>query len=577
MRIDRRRAVGLGLAGAALAAGSVRARAAAGHAANSEGTTGAASASPAFRAAVEDIRRYAARHVAAYGLPGMIVSVVGPDGAGATLALGANAIGAAPIRPGQLFQIGSISKSLTALCVFRLVEAGKLSLDTDARTLLPGVPWPDGPAITVQHLLNHSSGLPDDAPVFPAGPQRLWRGFEPGTQWSYSNLGFMLLGQIVERLEGRPFPEALRAGVLDPLGMRQSRPAILNQDRALYADGYAPLYGDRPAPLRGPLTAAAWTEMQEGSGSVASTAADMGRYLRYLIAAGQGRGAPLLSDEAARRYATATIAAPDWAGPEPRYANGLALIALGGHSVLQHTGGMLSFNSSLHADPAAGVGAFASTNVGMIDYRPRDVTAYAVLRVRAALEGTAAPEPPAAPPPAPSLAAYAGRYVGRDGAALRVEPRPDGAAVLGDHQPPIAVEAAGDDLLIARDPARTPFAFVFLRQGETVERLWWGGEEFVRAGAGDPEAAFTAPTPPSIARLTGHYATNDPWSSDLRVTARGETLFVNDVVPLAPLGGDLYRMGDKAWSPERVLFDAVVDGRPTRAIGSGAVRVRRTL
>jgi D-alanyl-D-alanine carboxypeptidase len=566
MTIHRRGVMGLGLAGAALAARVVDAQ-------PTEGVSG----SPAVRAAIEDIRRYAAAHVAGYGLPGMIVAVVAPGGVTATMQLGRSDERRAPIRPDQLFQVGSISKSFTALCVYQLVEARKLSLSTDARTLLPEVPWPEGPAITIQQLLNHSSGLPDDAPMFPQGPQRLWRGYEPASHWSYSNLGFALLSTIVERVEGRPFAAVLQARVLDPLGMRKTRPAILNADRALYAGGHAPLYGDRSWPLRGPLTAAAWTEMQEGSGCVASTAADMALYLRYLIAAGQGHGAPLLSDAGARRFTTATVAAPDWSGPDASYANGLAVIRLNGHEVLQHTGGMLSFNSCLHADPAGGVGAFASTNVGMIDYRPRDVTAYAVLRLRAALEGTPAPKPPPAPPEPPPVTPYLGRYASRSGAALQIVAGQGELRVVCDGQAPIVVEPSDENLLIASEPSHTPFAFVFRRTGGKVVRLWWGGEEFVRSGADGPVAAFTTPAPRELARLTGHYASNDPWVGGLRITAQGDRLYVDDLTPLTALGGGLYRVGEKDWSPERILFDAPVDGRPTRAIGSGAVRTRQSL
>ena len=140
-------------------------------------------------------------------------------------------------EPTRLFQIGSISKSFTALCIFRLMEAGKLSLDDDVRDLLPGAPLPPGKT-SVQSLLNHSSGLPDDAPLFPRGGDgRLWRGFEPGAQWSYSNLGFLMLGLIVERLEGQPLAQVIQARILQPLGMNATKGSILTGDRAAYAQG----------------------------------------------------------------------------------------------------------------------------------------------------------------------------------------------------------------------------------------------------------------------------------------------------------------------------------------------------
>jgi CubicO group peptidase (beta-lactamase class C family) len=192
MDMHRRALVGLGVAGATLAAAA--------RAGSAPDPTTAVSvegdAAGRYAAAIEDIRAYAAQHVAVYGLPGLTVSLVAPEGATALMRFGyAEVENRTPLRADHLFLVGSISKSFTALCIFQLMEAGKLRLDTDVGDLLPGVPLPGGSRITVQNLLNHSSGLPDDAPMFPRGGDgRLWRGFESGSQWSYSNLGFLMLG-----------------------------------------------------------------------------------------------------------------------------------------------------------------------------------------------------------------------------------------------------------------------------------------------------------------------------------------------------------------------------------------------
>src|SRR6185369_10734497 len=99
---------------------------------------------------LEDIRVYAARHVEAYGLPGLTLAVVVPGGAPAFMRFGnANIDRREPVGPDHLFQIGSISKSFTALCIFRLMEDGKLKLKDDIRTYLPDAPLPAGPTITI--------------------------------------------------------------------------------------------------------------------------------------------------------------------------------------------------------------------------------------------------------------------------------------------------------------------------------------------------------------------------------------------------------------------------------------------
>ena len=530
-----------------------------------------------YAAALEDIRAYAARHLGVYGLPGLTLAVVAPGGVAGFMRFGySNPEARTPVGPGHLFQIGSISKSFTAICIFQLIEAGKLRLDSDARELLPGAPWPDGPT-TIQHLLNHSSGLPDDAPLFPrGGDERLWRGFAPGARWSYSNLGFLILGEILERLDGEPLAEVLQRRVLRPLSMTATRGAILTGDRALYADGHDPFYADRGFPRNGPLGPGPWTDMTAGSGCVASTAADMARYCRWLIAAGHGEGAPLLSDAAARRFTTATIEAPGWGIAGARYANGLAVVDVGGRPLLHHTGGMLAFNSSIHADPQAGVAAFASTNLGLAPYRPRDITAYACERLRVVVEGGLPPMPPAAPPKPPELGDYLGRYEARDGRRLAISAAPDGRAVVQFGDAASRFELAAPDVLIAASPQSTPEPLVFRRTGKAVARAWHAGSEYVRLQDERRVAGFSPATSAALMALTGHYVSDDPWAGGFRVTAQGEALFLDDIAPLAALPGGIFRIGDSDWSPERLRFEALLDGRPQRAVRSGVDYLRRS-
>jgi len=214
MSLDRRSVLGLALASAGLATATEAAVAPVGVEISGGGAH-------RYAQALIDIQRYGALHRQANALPGLTLALVDRQGFTAFMRFGyADLDRREPVRADHLFQIGSISKSFAALCVYRLIEAGKISLDTNVQDLLPEVPLPGGSRITVQSLLNHSSGLPDDAPIFPrGGDQRLWRGYETGTHWSYSNLGYQLLGQIVARQHGRPYGEVVRLEVLGPLGI----------------------------------------------------------------------------------------------------------------------------------------------------------------------------------------------------------------------------------------------------------------------------------------------------------------------------------------------------------------------
>jgi CubicO group peptidase (beta-lactamase class C family) len=568
MRVGRRSVLGLGLA--AGVAGAAAAASRAGPRIDLNGRP-----DPAFMSAVTEVADYAAQHVEAYGLPGLTLCLVGPGGTTALVRLGdAQLERAEPVGPDHLFQIGSISKSLTALAVYRLVEAGKLRLEDDAAALLPGVPLPAGGGIQLRHLLDHSSGLPDDAPVFPrGGDQRLWQGYAPGSHWSYSNLGFMLLSQIVARRAGKPFPDALAELVLRPLGMTATRPAILSRDRASYAEAYAPFYPDRPHPRAGRLAHAPWVDVTHGAGSVAATAGDMALYVRWLIrAASSGDGAPLLSKAGAARYFTATADAPGWA-KDARYGAGLAHVLVDGRPMLHHTGGMIGFSSSIHVDPAAGVGCFASSNVGGIDYRPRQITAWACQRVRAATEGTPAPAPPPAPPRPEGLGDYAGTWADSMGKGFVIEVRDDHLTATMEARP-YRLESVGPEAFMPAE-ASSNMPLVFRREGTAIVRAWWGATEYLPVRDGRAVGHFSARAPAGLQRLAGTYECDDPWRGTFHVVAQGAALTIDGVMPLTPLPDGGFRVGEEAWSPERLSFDAEIDGVPQRAVVSGVDFLRR--
>ncbi len=140
----------------------------------------------------------------------------------------------APVTATTMFQSGSLGKMFTAAGVMTMVERGELSLDASIRRYLPDAPaaWD---AITVRHLLSHTSGIPDYT-----GDQMDYRRdfteaqlaalaytlpleFAPGTRWNYSNTGYVLLGIIMSRVSGHPYWELLRERVFTPAGMPSAR------------------------------------------------------------------------------------------------------------------------------------------------------------------------------------------------------------------------------------------------------------------------------------------------------------------------------------------------------------------
>jgi len=139
-----------------------------------------------------------------------------------------------------VFEAGSVSKQFTAAAVLALVDAGKLKLDADVRTIIPELP-DYGRVITVDQLLNHTSGLRDWGAVLGlAGWPRTTRtnsqkdflfvaarqkalNFEPGAESSYTNTGYNLLTEIVSRISGKSLAEFSRETFFAPLGMTHTQ------------------------------------------------------------------------------------------------------------------------------------------------------------------------------------------------------------------------------------------------------------------------------------------------------------------------------------------------------------------
>lgn len=145
-----------------------------------------------------------------------------------------------PNRPETVFEAGSVSKQFTAAAVLALVDAGKLTLDTDVRKIIPELP-DYGRVITVDQLLNHTSGLRDWGAVAGlAGWPRTTRvhtqkdalniivkqkalNFEPGAESSYTNTGYNLLTEIVQRVSGKSLADYSQDTFFKPLGMTHSQ------------------------------------------------------------------------------------------------------------------------------------------------------------------------------------------------------------------------------------------------------------------------------------------------------------------------------------------------------------------
>lgn len=136
-----------------------------------------------------------------------------------------------PIEPDTNFRLASLSKQFTAMAILKLVDDGKLTLDTTMAELFPDAN-DYARDVTVRHLLRHQSGLPDYEPMVPADGEQVHDAdvlelmltasqgyFEPGTEFLYSNSGYAVLAMIVDSLSDLSYAEFLAARIFEPLEM----------------------------------------------------------------------------------------------------------------------------------------------------------------------------------------------------------------------------------------------------------------------------------------------------------------------------------------------------------------------
>lgn len=557
MTLNRRLVLGAGAA--VIAAGGA-----------AEAATRSTGGGRAHRTALSALSRYAEQHVRDWGLPGMTICVVDRDGYAGFVTTGyADMERRTPVGPDHLFQVGSISKVFTALTLYSLHQEGKLAPSAHVRAVLPDIAIANAGDVTMQHLLNHTSGLPGNAPVVLEGG--LWSGFTPGDHWHYSNTGYELLSRAIAQADGKLFHEAVEARVLRPLGMTHSSGAIQSGERARFAQGYETLYADRPSFRPGARAPAPWVNVESGAGSVAATSGDMALFLRYLLELAQGRGGPVFSDATAAAFMADPAAAPGWA-PTAHYGNGLARVTIGERRYLHHTGGMVSFSSSMHVDPEAGVAAYASSNVGVsLNYRPRDITLYACRLLRMAREGGAAPTPAPTQTTVNDPSRFTGVYTAASGESFEIRPQGADQIALRMNGRDSRMQSLAGPFFVTDQPRFATTGVFFEAEGEDIARAWADDVEFARG----PVRVYQQPPAADVQRLAGIYDSDDRWSGPIWVIARSGKLWLNNAEPLTLLDDGSWRPGTDEWNPERIRFDGFVDGRPTRLLISGSPFVRR--
>jgi CubicO group peptidase (beta-lactamase class C family) len=345
-------------------------------------------AEPADRAAADldlaAVDRLARAFAERGGQPGLAYGVLAGGRLVHSGGLGESWLGGPVPDAGTVFRIASMTKSFTAATVVRLSDQDALGLDDLAEKHvgeLAGLrrPSADAPRPTIRHLLTMTAGFPTDDPwgdrqqgLDPAEFGRLLAGgvrlaWAPGTRFDYSNLGYAILGRVIEAVTGQRYADAVRATVLAPLGLDSTGFEAAEFDPGRLARGYQ----------RG---ATGWAELPfDGYGAFApmggifSTVADLTRWSAGFAAAfpprdGADDGHPL-SRASRRLMQLPQLAITGWpTGSYPdaatlSYGLGLFVEESPVHgTMIQHSGGYPGFGSQMRWHPATGTGAVVLGN-----------------------------------------------------------------------------------------------------------------------------------------------------------------------------------------------------------------------
>jgi CubicO group peptidase (beta-lactamase class C family) len=319
-------------------------------------------------------------------IPGFVVAVVSGDRLVFARGYGVRTLGTRdPVTERDLFAVGSLTKSFTAMAVMQQVERGKVSLDDHVIRYLPWFRTADkgrSDLVTIRMLLSNTSGIPSvDAAIASRDTSddadlRLVRGLssrvlasDPGRSFEYSNEGFTVAGLVLEQITGLPYREYLRRFVLEPLGMDSSTtdPAVITRVKTA-----APHTVGIGAGIVSPAAALSSSYIAAGS-LLHCSAEDLSHYLIALLNGGAYRGTRVLSESSVRALWTPAASFVGRSveeggdGSPGRYGLGWMMGNVEGRWMIQHggnTGAMTSWTAML---PDSGLGVTILTNIDSLD------------------------------------------------------------------------------------------------------------------------------------------------------------------------------------------------------------------
>lgn len=264
------------------------------------------------------------------------------------------------------YYIGSVSKSLTAFGVLRLVKSGQLELNAKVTDILPTLDLAaNGKDLTIRHLLTHTSGinkqsgfsdLPSLQVLEGATYQIDNRAIQP-LRHEYSNLNYALLGLVIEKVSQKPFGDYMRQAVFEPLSMVNTRTGSRSELQPYLIDHYQ-YFGPFPVKSR----QLEFSQTSIPAGFISSSAKDLKNYLKVNLDKGTFENKQILDAELCKTMHTT------WDGSDYGYAMGWKKGTYNGQKYLQHLGSTANSYSGVFLMPEKKIGFVLLSNTNSLDF-----------------------------------------------------------------------------------------------------------------------------------------------------------------------------------------------------------------